>query len=280
MSKPPLKVVTNSSPTHSRGPARDLSQTNPVIVTPIGRQRVGKTVFLNALLQLAREHGSEIDVWNCDLLNKSHSLSTFHQEALVPSSGLMVDQRNWIESRFEAQVESRRDAVLDVGGGWTAFHNLIEETPLVEVLEDANLSLVAVYILGTESGDLDYLDTLRNVKMFLPKKSLIVLNEGLVASGRDPAAAFESIRNHPVVLKAMEAGAEAAFMPALSCMAAVTDRGLSFADFADGKQVAGFPNTSMFDRTRVRRWFERDMPAFFDTIPPGWMPRVAQAEVV
>ncbi len=275
MNKPPLKVVSNSSD----DTARSFSPANPVVITSIGRQRVGKTVFLNTLVQLARGHGAEIDVWNADLLNKSHSLSTFHQEALVPDSNLMVDQRNWIEARFEAQVQSRRDAVLDVGGGWTAFHHLIEETPLIDVLEEANLSLVAVYVLGTEAGDIDYLDTLQSIKMFLPKKSLIVLNEGLVGSGRDPASAFEPIGNHPVVQKALNAGAKAAFMPALSCMAAVTDRGLSFADFANGKQVAGFPNTSMFDRARVRRWFERDMPAFFSKIQPGWLPRLAEGEV-
>lgn len=53
------------------------------------------------------------------------------------------------------------------------------------------------------------------------------------------------------------------------------DRGLSFPDFADGAQTPGFPRTSIFDRTRVRRWFEDDMPAFFNAILSSWLPRLS-----
>lgn len=130
-------------------------------------------------------------------------------------------------------------------------------------------------MLGTEAGDVDYLDTLLNKNAFLPKRCVIILNEGLVASGRSPVAAFESIINHPVVRKARDVEAVTAFMPALSCMAAVIDRGLSFPDFADGAQTPGFPRTSIFDRTRVRRWFEDDMPAFFNAILSSWLPRLS-----
>lgn len=274
MSKQSLKVVSDKATDSPDTPEPSLRSDDPVIITAIGRQRVGKTALLNALVQIAQMRGAELDIWNCDLLNRSHSLTTFHKAALVPPIGQTKDQRSWIEARIEEQIESRRDAVLDVGGGWTALHELIEETPLVELLEEANVSLVAVYVLGTEAGDVDYLDTLLNKKAFLPKKSLIVLNEGLVASGRSPLAAFEPIINHPVVRKARDTGAVTAFMPALSCMAAVTDRGLSFSDFADGTQTPGLPRTSIFDRARVRRWFENDMPGFFNAIPSSWLPRL------
>ena len=63
-------------------------------------------------------------------------------------------------------------------------------------------------------------------------------------------------------------------MPALGCMAAVTDRGLGFEAFADGAQNADFPETSFFDQERTHLWLTKDIRHFFDSIPAEWLPRV------
>lgn len=131
MNKQSLKVVSDIETGSPDSPEPILRSDDPVIVTAIGRQRVGKTALLNALVQIAQKRGAEIDIWNCDLLNRSHSLTTFHKGALAPPVGQTKDQRSWIEARIEEQIESR----LDVGGGWTALHELIEETPLVSYLK-------------------------------------------------------------------------------------------------------------------------------------------------
>ena len=133
---------------------------------------------------------------------------------------------------------------------------------------------MVAYVIGTEAGDVDYLDALANDKLFVPEKTLIVLNEGLVAHGRTPSKAFEPIMRHRVVQGAVRAGARIVFMPSLSCMAEVTNRGQSFADFANGVQVDGHPVSSIFDRARVRRWFERDFPTFLGDVPADWLPRL------
>ncbi|MGI4802256.1 MAG: hypothetical protein ACRYG8_51120 [Janthinobacterium lividum] len=246
----------------------------PVTIPAIGRQRVGKTTFLNGLAQIALSKRADLDIWNADVLNRSHSLSTFHSHAVTPEQGSLAEQTGWIERQIMSQIESRRDAILDVGGGLTALHGLIDETPLAELMESTGVSLVAAYLVGTEAGDIDYLDELQSHKLFLPRKSLIILNEGLVTSGRLPKNAFAQILSHPVIKKARAGGAVPVFMPALSCMAQVTDRGLSFADFMNGIQKEGHPTTSIFDRARVRRWFELEFPAFLQSIPADYLPRL------
>jgi hypothetical protein len=61
-------------------------------------------------------------------------------------------------------------------------------------------------------------------------------------------------------------------MPPLSCMSQVTDRGLTFADAAEGVIKGGHPRLSFFDQERVSIWWTKAVPAFIDAIPPLWLP--------
>jgi hypothetical protein len=249
----------------------------PVLIVAVGRQRVGKTTLLNVLIETYRALGAQIEVWNGDLHNRTHTLSLFHKDALQPPTGTSIEeQKGWIEERVREQVKHRRDAVLDVGGGLTALNTLIEEIRLVEMLERRGVRVVLMYVLGNERADLDYLERFAENRLFMPKATLLVFNAGLLTNGRSANTAFNALMQHDIVLKAIETGAEMVQLPALSCMAAVTDRGLSFADFAAGKQADGHPETSFFDQERVWLWLNRDVPKFFLEAPPEWMPAVKQ----
>ena len=267
-SKQPEAVVPDSEVT----PARQ-----PVLIVAVGRQRVGKTTLLNVLVEKYRSLGAKIDIWNADLHNRTHTLSLFYPDALQPDLGTSVeDQQAWIEDRVREQVKHRRDVVLDVGGGVTALNSLIEEVKLVETLERYGVRAVLLYVMGNERADLDYLEKISEGGIFMPKATLIVFNAGLLTGGRSPNTAFNSLMQHKIILQAIEGGAEVVRMPALSCMAAVTDRGLSFTDFAAGRQIDGHPESSFFDHERVWLWLNRDMPKFFLDAPVEWMPATTQ----
>jgi hypothetical protein len=276
-----VSKIENKQP----GPAGCIPVTaaarQPVLIIAVGRQRVGKTTLLNVLIESYRAVGAEIEVWNADLHNRTHTLSLFHPDALQPPSGTSIeDQVTWIEDRVRDQVKHVRDAILDVGGGLNALNALIEQVKLVEMLERRGVRVVLMYVMGNERADLDYLERFVEDGMFMPKATLIVLNAGLLTSGKSVNSAFEAMMQHKVVLQAIQGGAEVIRMPALGCMAAVTDRGLSFADFAAGKQVDGQPETSFFDQERVWLWLNRDMPRFFLKVPPEWMPAIKHPLVV
>lgn len=267
--------------TKQPGPIADepesVKMRQPVLIIAVGRQRVGKTTLLNVLIETYRSLGAQVDVWNGDMHNRTHTLSLFHRDALEPPADTSnEDQKRWIEERVQEQVIYKRDTVLDVGGGLTALNTLIEEMRLVEMLERRGVRVVLMYVLGNERADLDYLERFAENSMFMPKATLLVFNAGLLTSGRSAKTAFSALMEHSVVVKAVNAGAEVVQMPALSCMAAVTDRGLSFADFAAGKQVQGHPETSFFDHERVWLWLNRDMPKFFLDAPADWMPAITQ----
>lgn len=256
-----------------------MTHDHPVLMIAVGRQRVGKTVLLNAIAQRYRALGADLRVWNADLANRTHSLSRFHSDAVTAPTGGFEDTKAWIEERIADQIANRYDAVLDVGGGETVLNRLAAEVGLVETLDEQGIRPVAIHLLGPELADLDYLNASAEMGLFAPAATILVLNTGLVTSGRSVGSAFAGVQEHPVFQAALGKGAEMAFLPALGCMAQVTDRGLGFAEMASGAQVGGHPRTAFFDQVRVRRWWSKAMPEFFDELRADWMPRVPkQAE--
>ena len=67
------------------------SDRRPVLLTTVGRQRVGKTTFLNILIQSLRPKGADLVVWNADQLNTTHNLAVFHDDVVQPRSSDFED---------------------------------------------------------------------------------------------------------------------------------------------------------------------------------------------
>jgi hypothetical protein len=247
----------------------------PILWIALGRQRVGKTAMLNTAVQYFRANGNPIRVWNADQQNRSHTLSVFFPDAeTVPNSGI-EDGKAWIEGRLEDLIQHRYDAVLDVGGGATGFSRLVQEVPLLEAIEGSAVRVVGLFCIGPETADLDYLELFAETDMFMPSASVIVLNSGLVLSGRSTKGAFQQIAEHRVITKATDNGACVAVFPALSCMSQVTDRALTFEEAMNGRAKPGGEPLSLFDRARVNRWWSRDVPEFFASMPREWLPIAA-----
>jgi hypothetical protein len=244
----------------------------PILWTALGRQRVGKTVLLNTTAQYFRGLGNPLRVWNADQQNRTHTLSTFFPDAEEISGGGIEDSVSWMEGRIEDQIAHGYDAVLDVGGGATGFAKLVQEVPLLDVVDSSALKIVGIFCVGPERADLDYLEQFSQDDMFLPPASVIVFNTGLVLSGRSARSAFAPIAESPALKRALENGAQIAVMPALTCMSQVTDRELTFVEALDGFSKGDAGPLSLFDRARVNRWWSRDVPQFFHSIPDEWLP--------
>ena len=251
-----------------------------LLLVALGRQRVGKTALLNTVVQYFRAAGSQIEVWNADQQNRTHSLSTFFDDASVPPDGGLADTRGWIEGKLKDQVEGGCHAVLDAGGGVTGFSSLVEDVPIVDALASQGTDVIGLFCIGPEQADLDYLDTFARGANFMPKATMIVMNAGLVTSGRAPRAAFTPILDNAAFKTAVDRGAKTLMFPALSCMAEVTDRGLTFEEAAAGQVKPGQQPMSMFDPTRVREWWTKKVPDFFAKFPPEWLPSAQSASAV
>ena len=246
----------------------------PVLLVVVGRQRVGKTTVMNAIIQHLQEQGAEMVIWNADLLNVTYNLTLFHPDVIEPPSADFEDVKAWLEERIQDQIDGQYDAVLDVGGGETPLSRLVQEIPIVQTLERQGIRVVLAHVIGPEQADVDYLKHFTTHELFAPEATLIVLNAGLVLSGRSAGHAFAAINRHPVVLEALSHGAEVVMMPQLSCMSQVTDRGLTFAEAGEGVTKGDHPRLSFFDQERVAIWWSKAVPKFIASIPPLWLPEI------
>ncbi len=244
----------------------------PVLIIVVGRQRVGKTTFLNGLSQYLRGHGATFEIWDADKVNASHNLSGFHEAALQPVSTEPADVKAWLEERFTDLMERRFDAVLDVGGGETPLARLVVEVPIATALEGEGVRVVVAHVIGPEVADLDYLDRFEQNDLFAPEATLIVMNSGLVVSGRSVDYAFQSVNRHKTIGRSIGKGARIVVMPSLACLAEVTDRRLLFEEAMDGKVGADGRSVSILDRHRVRKWWTVEFPAMMQKIPGEWLP--------
>ena len=175
----------------------------PVLMIVVGRQRVGKTTFLNALAQYLRGQGASFEIWDADKMNATNNMSLFHREALQPTSVDPEDVKAWLEQRFTDLVERRFDAMLDVGGGDTPLARLVAEVPIATTLEDEGVRVVVVHVVGPDLADLDYLDRFEQDDLFAPEATLIVMNGGLVLSGRWLDFAFQQINDHDTITRSL-----------------------------------------------------------------------------
>ncbi len=251
----------------------------PVLFITVGRQRVGKTTFMNVLIQALRQQGAEIAIWNADQLNTTHNLAVFHGDALQPKSSDFEDGKAWLEERIEDQMEGQYDVMLDVGGGETPLSRLVREVPIVRSAARQGIRVVLAHVIGPDQADVDYLKHYMKNDLFAPEATLIVLNGGLVLSGRSIAGAFAEVREHPVIKEAISRGARLAVMPALTCMSKVTDRGLTFDEAAEGISKGKLGRMSFLDQERVAIWWQRAIPEFLTTIPADWLPATTTRSV-
>ncbi len=110
-------------------------------------------------MQFLRAHGAEFVVWNADRMNRTYSLSLFHQDVLEPPSSDPEDVKAWLEERFADLVRGK----VRRGAGhrrWrhARWRSLVAEVPIVASLARRGVRLVLVHVLGPELADLDYLE--------------------------------------------------------------------------------------------------------------------------
>lgn len=254
--------------------------TMPVVMMVLGRQRVGKTSVLNAVAQYLKARGAEFEIWDGDQQNTSYNLSLFHRNALKPPEGDPEEVKVWLEQRFSSVIENRTSAILDIGGGDTPLGRLVQDVPVAETLEEAGVRVVLVHVVGPETPDLDYLGRFSQNDLFVSRQTLVVLNAGLVLSGRSVKGAFAQTMAHSTIRGVLRNGGKIVEMPRLACMSEVADRGLNFEDAMSEARLSvnGLPPLNLFDKARVRKWWQVLLPEMFDQIPADWLPATRESE--
>ena len=245
-----------------------LPDTPPRFILLAGRGNSGKTLLLRWLCGAAQEAGRAMPII-ADGDRTNRTLGSYFAEVSSPANAddLVVDR--WLESLIQTQVETRRDLVLDLGGGDLVLRRKAIADGLLELFDELGICPVVLHLIGPEVESLSYLASLEE-GVFAPQRTALVLNDGLVPAGQIEAEVFEPVRAHPVFRQAVRRGCLPLAMPCLRSTREVSDRRVTFHDAADGRVRDGQKPIGPFERQRIRMWL-RAMNAAFAPIAE-WLP--------
>jgi hypothetical protein len=150
-------------------------------------------------------------------------------------------------------VKEKRSAVLDLGGGDRVLMEYGRDLRLVEFCSRRGIEPLALYFLGPEEEDLKHVLAIWEAGYFRPKRTLLVLNEGVIREGRTVAGAFEKTLAHPGFEKMVQAGAVPILMQRLACMDLVKTNGAGFYAAASGE---GDKPLDPVEEFQVQDWIE------------------------
>ena len=276
--EPVAEEVAVGRPLH--GPASEPSVVPPVaavdlgerakVLMVIGSGNVGKTTLLRWLVETMLGRDGQAVIAAVDPENRS--LADYFAGVYEPPSFVPAAVAKWLEGFLGFAMERQASAAIDFGGGDTSLGQLVATTPnLVETMEAAGVSPVAIYVVSPRLDDLSPLATFEKGG-FRPRATAIVLNEGLADPTKPREQSFGPILRHSVYRDAVARGAVTVWMPRLIPAAEVELRRIQFAQAADGIIPEGRKLTPLgpFDRARVRQWLGA-MATEFQPIA-SWIP--------
>ena len=233
----------------------------PRMIIAAGRGKVGKSTILRWAIEQNVAAGSSPVIADGDRTNPT--LAAFFPQAIRPPSAEDMDVRDWLNNLADTQIEHRQTVYLDLGGGDQTLRQWTRDLDLGPFLIEHGITPVLLHLLGSDLDDLAYL---RDIETSLkPRHTAIILNEGMVASGRSPLAAFEPVISHSVFKTSVDRGAKVLKMPRLGCMQEVDRRRLSFADAQAGLVKPGQETFPFTARQMVAIW-RRDMATCMEPI--------------
>ena len=207
--------------------------TGSVLVVGLGRGGAGKSTMLAELVWRAQNQGRDVIVADGD--PRSRTLSGLFPDAMVPVSEELPDIKAFLVNLFNRMVKEKRSAVLDLGGGDRALLEFGRDLRLVEFCTRRGIDPLALYCLGPEPEDLSHVLTVYEGGYFKPKRSILIMNEGIIRSGQHVAGAFEATLADPRLVAMVKDGAKPILLTRLASMAQVkATHGGFYAELASG----------------------------------------------
>ncbi len=249
------------------GPDIEIVERKPKLIVPLGRGRTGKTTFDLWSAGVAEcdagKGGGLIRLGDADRNNAT--LSAFRPDALRPEYSDNESIKEWLNGVIERQVEEGFSFYLDLAGGDALLKEYAQELDLVSFCESVGIEPVAVHFLGSSEDDLCILNDIETSGVFVPERTILVLNEGILPPGAVALRAFAPIIDNPIFQSALGRGARSVIMPRLTCMKKLEDARLQFHDV-----VSGRVKTLLTTRQLVKIWLREMDKAFADV--RNWLP--------
>jgi hypothetical protein len=238
----------------------DLTDRHKLVMT-FGAGRSGKTMLQRWVVERANIQRPDEPLTLVTLDAARATMKLFFQDVLAP--GTVDGAMPYLERILTRVQKSPRSMVLDFPADMTLVPLARQIPDLNEQIEQAEMSVVALYLLTPRQTDLTVLDAMENVG-FKPAATALILNLGTMDTSRDPTTEYATLRRNSAYRAAIERGAVEIWMPRHWAAKPIEDRLLSLHRARDETDL------NIFDRSRAFHWL-REMEAAFAPIR-SWLP--------
>lgn len=213
----------------------DASPRAPVLAIGFGRGFGGKSTLLTEVAYRARNQGRDVIVADFDA--RSKTLADLFPGAVVPQTEELSDLKTEFSKLLNRMAKDKVSAVVDFGGGDRFMLEYGRDLRLVEFCERRGIEPLAIYVLGPEVEDLRHCLSIYEAGYFRPKRTILMLNEGVIREGRTVVGAFEQTTADPGFQRMVSDGAVPMLMTRLPCMDVIKERRLNFYEAATNGQL-------------------------------------------
>lgn len=235
-----------------------------------GRGGGGKSTLAYALYGWAKEAGRTVMLADA---NRNSTLADLCPETLRPPSDDTNELKEWHTTNLGAMVTNGVSLMTDLGpGSDRLMQEYGHDLDVVGYCEDQGWNALAIFMCGPDMDDFSYVVRLVEAGYFVPTPSVIVLNEGVVRSGKSAASAFADIRAHPDIAVLQKAGVIPVSMPPLRSMEEARASGLTLQEVAAGKAGRSGKAMDPARRTMVEKWLKRMRAEFVEKGVEGYLP--------
>jgi hypothetical protein len=229
--------VSQTAPPVASPSSIDLTG-KPKLIFVAGLGQTGKTTLCRWIAERSTDREGAA-LASVDPVNRE--LGLFFAETLKPETRDPAGIARWLDSFVATVMTDRGTAVIDLGGGDASLPRLISEAPdLPQRIEDAGVSLVALYLLSGRPIDLTPLNDMERLG-FQPAATAVVLNHVKLRGGVSHEAEFRLTLRHPAYRAAIGRGAVPIWMPHLHTADLIRDRHILFSHARSGIMPEGRP---------------------------------------
>jgi hypothetical protein len=245
---------------HAIEEVKDVDQeSRPVLAIRFGRGRTGGTTFLDFLIQRARTAGRTVTIADGD--RKKPTLAGLYPPgepggALRPRGKDIGDVREWVTEITSQTAAAQVSMVLDMGAGDDVLELHGKDLNLREFCVASGVDPLAIYTIGPEVDDFDYVMGVYEDGYFRSDRALLVMNESLVPVGKSAGGMFDFVYSDPRFERISET-ARPVIMPKLACMGAMRQERLTYYDAAEGKRGRSGTAMSLGHQFIAKTWLNR-----------------------
>jgi hypothetical protein len=231
----------------------------PVLAICFGRGKTGSTTFLDFIIQRARRAGRAITVADGD--RKKPTLAGLYPPgepggALQPRGKNIGDVMEWVTEITSEAAAAQVSMVLDMGAGDDVLELHGKELNLQEFCVASGVEPLAIYTIGREVEDFDYVMGVYEDGYFRSERALLVLNESLVPLGKSAGGMFDFVYSDPRFERIGET-AKVVTMPKLACMDAMRKERLTYYGAAEGERGQSGRPMIMGQQFMAKSWLNR-----------------------